>query len=340
MKPYLVDVPVSLNVFIRPGTLEQVFEAVKKARPRTLFLVGDGPRENVPSDIENIRKSREIVEEIDWDCEVHKLYTSENRGMYTTGLSAKKYIFKHVDRCIFLEDDVLVSTSFFRFCEELLEKYKDDLRVGYISGMNYLEKYEEPNSDYFFSREASTWGYATWKRTMSRHTHEYRNDDYVINRTKLLASIDRKEFKKKIQGYVENDVYEGHLAGSEYYKRFLEYADNQLIIVPTKNMICNLGFTSGSTHAPDNLKKMPRGLQKIFNMKTYEYDFPLVHPNYMVRDIYYENKMRRIFAYRRPLVQVYRKVEILFRYIYYGEYKRIVNWIKRTLKRDKNRYEN
>jgi hypothetical protein len=107
--------------------------------------------------------------------------------MYKTYFDAQSSIFSIVDRCIFLEDDVLVSVSFFRYCEELLEKYRDDLRVHYISGMNYLGKYSGPNSDYFFSGEGSIWGYATWKRTIELQNLNYRKDEYIMNMPEAIS---------------------------------------------------------------------------------------------------------------------------------------------------------
>jgi hypothetical protein len=338
MKPYLVDVPVSLNVFVRPNTLSKVFEVVKQARPSTLFLVGDGPRESQPTDKENILKSRKVVEDIDWDCKVYKLYSDVNKGMYKTYFDAQSSIFSIVDRCIFLEDDVLVSVSFFRYCEELLEKYRDDLRVHYISGMNYLGKYSGPNSDYFFSGEGSIWGYATWKRTIELQNLNYRKDEYIMNSIKYLTKIEGKKYYRKVLGYARSDIYEGHVAGPEFYKNLLKYTYSQTFIIPTKNMVSNIGFTEGSIHAPDNINKLPRGIQKLFNMKTYEYEFPLRHPDYVIKDIYYERKVHRILGFGHPLINLYRNVERAFRYLYYGDIKRLFRSILRMLDR-KHRYE-
>jgi hypothetical protein len=323
MNSYLVDVPVALDVFARPDTLRLVFNSVKSARPSILFLISDGPRQNFPLDVVNIKKSREIVDDIDWECEVHRLYFEKNQGMYHKDKIAREYIFSRVDRCIFLEDDILVSVSFFRFCADLLEKYKDDLRVHYITGMNYLGIYDAPDSDYFFCGEGAIWGIATWKRTNEQFNHEYKNDKYAFDLIKKLADMNKNGYSKKIENCVKNGMYDGHIAGPEYFKNLIKYSQNQLFIVPKKNMVCYLGYTENSTHGPDSLNKIPRGLRKIYNMKTYEYDFPLKHPRYFVKDIIYENEVEKIIPYNNKFKKYMRKFESLILHLYFRDYKRI-----------------
>lgn len=323
MKPYLIDVPVSLNVFIRPNELNQVFSIVKKAKPSVLFLVSDGPRENIVSDFVNIRKSREVVEKVDWQCKVYRLYPDINQGMYTTYFLAEKFIFEHVDKCIFLEDDVLPSISFFRFCAELLDKYKDDLRISYISGMNYLGEYNAANTDYFFSGEASIWGYAKWRRTFENESLEYKNDLYTLDLMREITKREKKGYFKKIEGYAKDSMFEGHQPGPEFYKNLLRFLQNQLFIVPKKNMIRNIGFGEAATHGPGDIRKIPKRLQKLYNLKTYEYDFPLTHPKYVCKDLRYEREVNRILAWNKPLAKICRRCESLVRHLLYGDFRRI-----------------
>ena len=78
MKSALVDVPVLILFFNRPQQLSQVFEQVKKARPSRLFLYQDGARNE--RDLPGIEACREIVSQIDWECEVERLYQEKNFG--------------------------------------------------------------------------------------------------------------------------------------------------------------------------------------------------------------------------------------------------------------------
>lgn len=314
MKPYLVDVPVVLYVFIRPDSLQRVFDVIKEARPSTLILISDGPRDHVSTDKELIAKSREVVSDIDWNCVVHKLYYDKNQGMYPVFKQSDDFIFSKVDRAIFLEDDVVPSLSFFKFCADLLEKYKDDLRVQAICGMNHLGMYEDVKDDYFFSGRGSIWGYAIWKRTYDTfYDLSYGENEYVLNRLNQFAKK-TKSYKKEINGYVEDKEFGGHIPGAEFYFAVNRFLHNQLYIVPKKNMIKNIGYGDGSTHANTDLRHLPKSIQNIFNMKTHEYEFPLKHPKFVFNDTIYENKVYKVMGWAFHL-KISRTIERALRLI-------------------------
>ncbi|MBR5538512.1 MAG: hemolysin activation protein, partial [Clostridia bacterium] len=162
-KPYLVDVPVRINIWIRPECQKRQFEVLKEARPSTMFLISDGGRNE--KEWEAIRQSRAIFEEIDWECTVYKIFEEKNNGLYTMSRRGADLIWSKVDRCIFLEDDNLPSVSFFAYAAELLEKYKDDERIVCICSMNHAGVWEDTDSDYFFAERGPIWGQAIWKRS-------------------------------------------------------------------------------------------------------------------------------------------------------------------------------
>lgn len=337
MKDFLVDVPVRVNIWIRPECQRKQFEILKQARPSIMFLQSDGGRNE--EEWEAIYANRKIFdEEIDWNCTVYKLYEDKNNGLYTMGRKTAQLIWSTVDRCIFLEDDVLPSVSFFRYCAELLEKYKDDTRISCICGMNHLGVYDAPSADYFFSRQGSVWGTATWKRNFDlRRGIEYADDEYAM---KLLKQRTRhnKAMWNRIVGYTKNDYYGGHVPGGEFYGEFAMYAHNQVKIIPKKNMICNIGCTENSAHALA-LNRLPHGLRRVYNMKTYELEGEIKHPKYVMPDVEYEEKRNRIMAYNKPLIALGRRFQ--------GTWARITAdgfgvWLKRQFKRvfGKNKKKN
>ncbi len=333
MKPYLVDVPVRVNIWIRPDCQRKQFDVIIKARPCIMFLQSDGGRNE--KEWESIHENRKIFDnEIDWECQVYRFYEDHNNGLYAMGKKVSDFIWEHVDRCIFLEDDHIPSVSFFRFCAEMLEKYKDDLRVECICGMNHLGVCENVTADYFFSKQGSIWGNATWKRCaeMRDSTFSYGKDPYIMGLLKKEAKHN-KMFLKRAEAYTKQEYYEGHVAGTEYYREFAMYGYNQLQIIPKYNMICNIGATSDSAHV-DELKMLPKGIRRVFNMKTYEIKFPLKYTDYVIPDAEYEKKRNRIMGYNAPLhIALWRKFERGWYKIISGDIIYVIDKIKNRGKR-------
>ena len=128
--------PVALFVFNRPDLTAQVFDVVRAAKPPVLFVSADGPRPDRPDDERLCRETREIVQSVDWPCEVHWNLRDQNLGCGPAMSQGISWVFEHVDRAIILEDDCIPDPTFFPFCDELLERYQDDSRVLQIAGSN------------------------------------------------------------------------------------------------------------------------------------------------------------------------------------------------------------
>ena len=171
MKEALVDVSVLILFFNRPNQLGQVFEQVKKARPARLFLYQDGPRSE--KDMPGILACREVVSDIDWECEVHTLYQEKNYGCDPSEYISQKWAFSMSDKCIVLEDDDIPSQSFFHFCKEMLDRYEHDTRITMIAGFNVEEETTDVQEDYFFSTNLSIWGWASWRRVIDQWDEHY-----------------------------------------------------------------------------------------------------------------------------------------------------------------------
>ena len=155
--PAKTEVAVLLLFFNRSDTFRQVFEAVRQARPSKLFLYQDGPRGE--RDMAGIKACREMVsdEQIDWECEVYRLYQEKNFGCDPSEYISQKWAFSIVDKCIVLEDDDVPAQSFFPFCKEMLDRYEHDERITMISGFNIDEVTEGCPYDYFFTSTFAIW---------------------------------------------------------------------------------------------------------------------------------------------------------------------------------------
>lgn len=326
-KDFLVDVPVMVYIWIRPELQRRQFEVIKKARPSKLFLVSDGGRNE--KEWNAIRQNREMYDtEVDWNCEVHKLYKEKNYGTYFLMREVGHFVFDNVDRAITMEDDILPSISFFRYCAELLETYKDDERICMICGFNHVGVSQDTPYDYLFARKGSIWGTAIWKRTWNRYLeYGFRDDPYSLALLNDNLRYD-KYFKKAVNSYAKSDVYEGHTPGEEFFCQFCVCAHHQLYIIPKKNLISNIGVTKDSWHSSE-LKLVPRGLRKVYNSRTYTVQFPLKHPQYIIPDLQYERKRNWIMNYNHSLLALLRCAETWMLRIRYGEFK---YYFKRSLK--------
>src|SRR4051812_29566436 len=157
--------PVLFVIFNRPETTRQVFEAIRTAKPSRLYIAADGPRKNKPGEDQKCQEAREIVKAVDWDCEVKTLFSKENLNCGRGPATAFTWFFEHEEEGIILEDDCLPTQSFFRFCQELLERYRYDYRVMHIGGNNFLNGWQrDQDYSYYFSLSGHIWGWATWRR--------------------------------------------------------------------------------------------------------------------------------------------------------------------------------
>ena len=333
MDKKMYKTPILFIVFNRPDTTKQVFEQIKKIAPQKLFIAADGPREN---NFFDQQKSAEIKnffkKNIDWPCEVKTRFLEKNLGCGLAPSSAITWFFDHVDQGIILEDDCVPNKSFFYFCEQMLEKYKDDSRMFHINGTSNSHLFEKNDatkvspstSDYYFSRIPKVWGWATWKRAWKTY------DFYMKN---------FPEFKKNffIKHIFDNDflqlVWNGTFAN--VYKQVTEeekpnlwdfqwtytiLSQNGLSIAPTKNLVKNIGFRPDATHTKDHNTLCA-------NIKTEEIDTKnLTHPTFILPNKTEEMwTLQNIFGIKKPNKFVWGTKKFVS-----NKFPKLKMWIKST----------
>ena len=328
--PFKTDISVLILFFNRPDHLAKVFEEVRKARPARLFLYQDGPRGE--RDLAGIEACRKVVADIDWECEVHRKYQERNFGCDPSEYLSQKWAFSFVDRCIVLEDDDVPSQSFFPFCKELLDRYEHDERVTMISGFNEDEVTPDVPDSYFFTSVFSIWGWASWRRVIDRWEGDYAflDDEYDMRQLENLVKQRRyrSDFLPMCRQHRET--------GKEYYESIF-WASNLLhsglAIMPTRNMINNLGLSADSTHFSGSLQTTPRGYRRIFTMQRHETEFPLRHPKYMIENVAYKERVYKTNAWGHPWVKVGRSIEELWLNLRHGQFGNIWQALRRRIRK-------
>ena len=240
--------PVAFIIFNRPKCTRRVFAEIRKARPQKLYLIADGPRPHKQGEAEICVETRQLVEDmIDWPCEVHKDYSEKNMGCRWRVVSGINNVFKNEERAIILEDDCLPSQSFFPFCEEMLERYKDEERIMQVCGTNKLNYKPTSQDSYFFSRYAPIWGWATWRRAWNLYDPTLA----AWPKDKDIKAIHNYSYPEVVCHTREHQldlIYRGELDTWDFGWMYTFMQHNGIAIIPCSNLIRNIGFALTATH--------------------------------------------------------------------------------------------
>ena len=293
MDEFSLKTPVAFIIFKRPDTTEKVFEAIRQAKPPKLLVIADGARKDKPGEAGKCAATRAIIDRVDWDCEVLKNYSDINLGCGKRVSSGLDWVFDQVEEAIILEDDCLPHPTFFRFCEELLERYRYDERIASISGQNVQFNRKRTDYSYYFSRYNHIWGWATWKRAWQYYDFKM-NLWSEIRRQNFLRNILQDEQAVKAWTKVFQDMYDGHRCTWDFQWQFVCWIHSRLGIISNVNLISNIGFGAESTHKSSTKSRQA-------NIPTEAIEFPLKHPPFMIRDEQADNfTQKTLFSSLNP----------------------------------------
>ena len=164
----VVTTPIVIILFNRSDLAELLVKQLSKFAINKLYVVMDGPRENNEKDIDERNKILQILENIDFVNDIILEISDKNLGCTNRIVSGLNNVFRNEDCAIILEDDCIPSDTFFNYCEHMLETYREDTRIGVISGTNLVENSSNENT-YHFSKYCNIWGWATWRRVWDEY---------------------------------------------------------------------------------------------------------------------------------------------------------------------------
>jgi hypothetical protein len=241
------EVPVLLIIFNRPDLTAEVVKALRKVRPRRLFIAADGPRPDFETDAELCRRTREIASNPDWECEVTTLFQKENLGIGRGESTAMSWFFDHVEEGIILEDDCLPSRSFFEFSAYLLDKYRDNQRVASVGGNFFLPQIVQMPQPYYFSKYLQAWGWATWRRTWQHYRFDLSfSPEQEWDR--ICQENSATQVEAEYWQYVTRALAKGKVDTWDFQLVLICWKEKLLHIAPTKNLVKNIGFRPDATH--------------------------------------------------------------------------------------------
>ena len=262
MDEFKLNSPVVFFIFKRAKQTSRVFQAITQARPSKLYIVADGPRNKNES--EDCQLTRKIVDQVDWGCTVYRNYSNENLGVRDRIITGLDWVFEREEKAIVLEDDCLPHSSFFRYCEGLLDFYEANPQVMHISGDNFLFGAKASKESYYFSKYAHVWGWATWKRAWNRfHQWNFENPPFDM---RIFQSDTEKAFWLQIYHEIKSCQLDYTW---DYQWSVVCMAYRSLCAMPNVNLVSNIGFGEEATNTRD--------ITKLANIPVHEMSFPLVY---------------------------------------------------------------
>lgn len=301
--------PVMICGFNRPDCLKKVFDRVREAKPSQLFLVLDAPREGRSADIEKNNACKKVFDGVDWPCEVHHNYAEKNMGCRWRMTSAITWMFEHVEYGIILEDDCVADLTFFPFCSELLEKYKDNERLGGVCGYSEHDDFVmhpvKCDAAYYFDRLNTCCGWATWRRAWNRFDAEMKFwPERKRNRVFRKICKSRRE-ELQIEAMVDH-VYAGKCSSWATCWWVTAAANDFLFAHSVNSLISNIGFGADATHTNYTGKSVIRSTKPM--------KFPIVHPEKVEPNL----KVERFMVTTRYAVPYWRRILSKIKHIMLG----------------------
>jgi hypothetical protein len=282
-----MDTPVAFIVFNRPDCTVRTIAAIREARPPRLLVIADGPRDGHAGDAERCAEVRRIIDRaVDWPCEVERCFAGENMGCAQRVASGLTWAFSRSERLVIVEDDCLPDPSFFRFCDELLDRYADDTRIGQISGCPRYFSAIPRSTSYVFSRYGAIWGWASWRRAWASYSLHLETWPRFRS-SGGLKSVVQSRAEYALRSALYQRLYEEPPDTWDFQWGYAKLSQGMLNVVPCRNLVENIGFSGGGAHVAAGSR---------FPLVRMAVDFPLRHPEFKIPDLPFDRAYSRAFT--------------------------------------------
>lgn len=269
------NTPILFIVFNRPDLTKKVFAKIKEIRPKQLFIAADGPRSGNVNDAVKCQEVRDyLLSNIDWQCSLQTLFRSDNLGCGLSCAGAVDWFFEQIEEGIIIEDDCLPDSSFFVFCSEMLDRYRHQEQIMHITGVYSGEPYLNQYS-YYFSRIAHVGAWASWRQAWQRYNFLMKSwPKFKLERQ--LSNIFYSKVQQKWWDSTFSFMYEEESKNTwDFQWDYAIFSNFGFTIQPMNNLIDNIGFIKGASHAYDNSSLLIKHRAGCI-------DFPLKHPTFIL----------------------------------------------------------
>jgi hypothetical protein len=204
---------------------------------------------------------------VDWPCQIIRNFSDINLGCGRGVSSAVTAALAEFEEVIILEDDCVPEPTFFRYAQEMLERYRDDPRVMLVGGTCLTKFTPEFPYSYAFTRYTPIWGWATWRSAWKLYDFKLRLWPEVRD-AGLVRYLIRDRREADFWNGKFNEVFNHKLDTWDYQWCFSLLIHQGLAAYPVTNQIRNIG--EDGVHY--------KGKSSMLNTPTGQLVFPLRHP--------------------------------------------------------------
>lgn len=280
--------PILLITFNRPDVTKVILDRIMEINPPKLYFFNDAPRDGNENDAIKCKEVRELANGLNFTGELLTRFEKKNLGCKMGESTAMSWFFENEEMGIVLEDDTLPNLDFFYYCQEMLVKYRYDIRVFSISGCNLVNEWKSDIQDYHFSYFGSFWAWAGWQRSWKHYDVKMPLWKDPKIRQMVLNYIPTAEYKE-LRATEFDSLVSGKNDTWDYQFWFAHYINHALSIVPSKNMVRNIGINRADAvhmneESPfsdllDSPMHFPIRDNNIF-IPDYDYDVAVVKKGY------------------------------------------------------------
>lgn len=275
----MFKVPILIVLYNEVEDAHNLFQILRKVQPEKIYIAGDGAKHNNRIDYVYCVKTRAVILP-EWKCEVKEFFKEEHLGKAKMITAAMNWFFQQEKEGIVLFAGTMPHLDFFPYCEELLNKYREDKRISHISGSKLNRKNGKATASYYFSAYPLLWGFATWADRWQGYDLklcEWENENFNEAMNRYVSSGEEKNHWLKrfnILRIHDLDVW-------EYQYIYHVWHQHGLSITPFHNLTTNVG-----------LQNKPRKIRKL--MRETKGILPLTHPIDIV-----QNKEADQYSFKR-----------------------------------------
>jgi hypothetical protein len=307
--------PILILAYKRPDTTMHLINALRQVKPKLIYISINIPDKKNILDSEKNNKVLEIIKNINWKCKI-KINKKNNLDSYSSYKHAISWFFKIEKEGIILEDDLIPHKSFFIFCSKLLKKYRHNKTITHINGTSFIHPSNKNKKNlFFFSNFFFSWGFATWRRAIIKHD-EQMLDWPKLKKSSFLKRVNNSNFFLSYWKKIFNDQYLNKLKAWDYRWVYSNWKNKSLSIVPSVNLIKNIGFNKDATHT---INKTWYSNFPIYNLKLSGRYPKIVKTNIDYDDWIVENflsKQSKFYLFIKKNLSLDNKFFFIFKLLY------------------------